>query len=107
MKFADMIGYAITKKVSPSKWVEVIEERKYFGDIKSFSRRANQKDSTNDDLTLNIRISIIADPFIKQNINTIRYIKYNGSRWKIDSIDVAYPRLILNIGGLYNGPEPE
>jgi len=39
------------------------------------------------------------------NFQNIRYITYLGTNWKVTSIDTQYPRLVLSIGGVYNGPQ--
>jgi hypothetical protein len=36
----------------------------------------------------------------------MRYVEWMNARWKITSIDVKRPRVILTIGGVYNGPIP-
>ena len=60
-------------------------------------------DSTNDDLTVNNQISIIADPFAYQNFHSMKFVELYGARWKIKNVEVKYPRLILTVGGVYNG----
>jgi hypothetical protein len=32
----------------------------------------------------------------------MKYIEFMGARWKITSVEVKHPRLILTIGGVYN-----
>jgi len=102
-KFYGEIGYAETIKTAPGVWSEVITEKKYSGDIIKISRRLQAGDNLNDDLTVNNEISIIADPFAYQNFHAMRYIKWMGASWKIVKVDVQRPRLILSIGGVYNG----
>lgn len=102
-KFYGVIGYAETKKTGAGVWTEEITERNYSGDIVKVSRRLQAGENLNDDLTVNNEISIIADPFAYQNFHAMRYIKWMGASWKITNIDVQRPRLILSIGGVYNG----
>ena len=103
-KWYGVIGYAETKETSPSVWKEVITERNYVGDvIRNTSRWSTTQVSTNDDLNINNQISIIADPFAYQNFHSMKYIEFMGTKWKINSVEVQYPRLILSIGGVYNG----
>jgi hypothetical protein len=33
----------------------------------------------------------------------MRYVTYMGLKWRITNIDPQYPRLILTIGGVWNG----
>lgn len=102
-KFYGLIGYAETSETSPGVWTEVITERSYYGDVIKNSRRWQAGENLNDDLTINNQISIVADPFAYQNFHAIKYIKWMGASWKITNIDVQSPRLILTIGGVYNG----
>ena len=105
-KFFGPIGYAVTTEVRPGVWRNQIEEREYAGDvIRNTSRWSASSDSTNDDLTVNNQISIIADPYALNHFHTMKYIGWMGTNWKISSVEVQYPRLILSIGGVYNGAE--
>jgi len=104
-KFYGAIGYAETSETAPGVWEEVITERNYSGDVVKLSRRWQAGENLNDDLTINNEISIVADPFAYQNFHTMRYIKWMGASWKITKIDVQRPRLILAIGGTYNGEQ--
>lgn len=102
-KFYGIIGYAETKETSPGVWGEEITERNYAGDIIRNTKRWQPGDKLNDDLVINNLFSIVADPFAYQNFHTMRYIKWMGASWKITSVEVQRPRLLLTIGGVYNG----
>ncbi|MCD8090085.1 MAG: hypothetical protein LUD81_05590 [Clostridiales bacterium] len=101
-KFYGSIGYGETTETSPGVWEEVITERKYFGDVLQFTRRWENGQGLNDDLNISNKISIVADPFAYEHFHTMRYAEWLGAKWKVSSVEVAYPRLILNIGGVYN-----
>lgn len=103
-KFYGVIGYAESVETSPGIWTDQITERTYSGDLgRNSSRWATSSDSVNDNLTINNQISIIADPFAYQNFHSMKYVEYMGTKWKITSVDPQYPRLILSVGGVYNG----
>jgi hypothetical protein len=105
-KFYGVIGYAESVETSPGVWMDQITERTYSGDlVRNNSRWSTSSSSTNDDLTINNQISIIADPFAYQNFHSMKYVVYMGTKWKITNVDPQYPRLILNVGGVYNGPQ--
>lgn len=104
-KYYGKIGYMTTVETSPSVWTEEIVEKDYFGDVLQNSRRYQSSEHMNDDLNVSNRISILADPFAYQNFHAIRYLTWMGNKWKVDSVDVEYPRLILSIGGVYNVEE--
>ena len=102
-KFYGVIGYVETKETTPGVWSECITERNYSGDVIRNSRRYQSSENLNDNLTINNEISIVADPYAYQNFYAIRYINWMGVSWKITNIEVQRPRLILTIGGVYNG----
>lgn len=102
MKFCGNIGFAETVKTRPGVWEERITERRYFGDITRNLRRLQDNAKVNNDINISNEISIVADPFAKENFHAMRYVDFMGAKWKIESVEVQYPRLILSIGGLYN-----
>ena len=102
-KFYGEVGYANTTETEPGIWEEVITERMYYGDVLKISRRLVNSGSVNDNLKVNNEISIIADPFAYQNFVNIRYVNWLGASWKVTNVVVQSPRLILSLGGVYNG----
>lgn len=102
-KFYGIIGYAETVETTPGVWTEVITERNYSGDVIKNTKRWQAGENLNDNLMINNTISIVADPFAYQNFHAIRYINWMGALWKISNVEVHRPRLILSIGGVYNG----
>lgn len=102
-KFCGIIGYAETVEVKPGIWKEQITEKKYYGDLLRNSRRLQTVDKLNDDINVSNEISIVADPYANQNFHLMRYVIFMGTKWKISNVEVQYPRLLLTIGGVYNG----
>lgn len=102
-KFYGSVGYADTVETAPGVWEEGITERMYFGDLTRNTRRLQSSDTLNDDINVANEISIVADPFANKNFHKMRYVSFMGSKWKITNVEVQYPRLILTIGGVYNG----
>lgn len=104
-KFYGKIGYGVTEEHDDGVWVETVTERSYYGDILRINRRWERGDQLNDNLNISNQISIVADAFAYEHFSSIRYICWMGARWKITDVEVQRPRLILSIGGVYNGPE--
>ena len=102
-KFCDVVGYAETRECRPGIWEETITERPYYGDVFRNTRRLEGADTINGDVTLNNRISIVADAYAYQHFLAIRYVKWMGVSWKVTNVEVQSPRLILTIGGAYSG----
>ena len=103
MKFSGKIGYAVTEETTPGVWVDQIVEKDAMGDYIRNSQRFNNSNRVNDNVEFVSSISIIADPYALKNQNFIKYVKtFEGIAWKVESIDLQYPRLILTLGGEYN-----
>lgn len=100
-KYYGKVGYAITKETKPGVWKNLVVERIYYGDILRNTSRWQGSSNVNDNLVISNQISILADPFAYHNFHAIKYIEWLGSKWKVSSVEVQYPRLILNIGGVY------
>lgn len=104
-KFYGSVGYAKTVETSPGVSVEQITERNYYGDVIRNTRRLQSADKVNDDINISNEISIVADPYANDHFYAIRYVVFQGAKWKVSNVDVQYPRLILSLGGLYNVQE--
>ena len=104
-KFYGTVGYAETVETRPGIWEEQIIEHNYCGDMFLNTRKLQSADKVNDDITISNKVSIIADPYATEHFHAMRYVKYLGARWKVSSVEVQYPRLILTLGGVYNGKQ--
>ncbi|MBQ5798098.1 MAG: hypothetical protein IIW15_08750 [Firmicutes bacterium] len=104
-KWYGKIGYAETVESTPGDWVEEITERSYYGDVIRNTRLLQNSGGINDNVNISMQFSIVADPYATQNFHAMRYIEFMGTKWKISNIEVQYPRLILTVGGLYNGSQ--
>lgn len=102
-KFFGKIGYAETVETRPSIFEEQIIEREYYGDLVRNTRRLESSGSLNDDINISNEISILADPYANEHFHSMRYVEFMGAKWKITSVEVKYPRLVLSVGGVYNG----
>ena len=102
-KFYGEIGYAVTKETAPGVYTETVEKRNYYGDLLRNSRSMQSSGQVNENINISNEISIVADPFAMENFHSMLYVNYMGANWKISNVEVRYPRLILTIGGVYNG----
>jgi hypothetical protein len=105
-KFFGVLGYGHSTEIVPGDWEDVITEKSYYGDVNQNTRRLVENQKVNFDLTLTNTISVMADAYANENFNAIRYARWNGSLWVVTSVQVQRPRLILELGGVYNGPTP-
>jgi len=102
-KFSGVIGFITTSETAPGVYTPVVEEKDYIGDFLRNARNWQEGQSINSDLALNTRISIVADPYLTSNVSYIRYVKFDGAAWKVTNVEFQRPRLILTMGGVYNG----
>ena len=102
MKFYGKIGYVDTAETKPGVHEAAVTERVYYGDVTRKISKWQTADKLNDDLTVNNEISIVADQYAYQHFSLIHYVIWEGVKWKINTITVQHPRLILEIGGVYN-----
>ena len=99
------IGFTSTHEDpnAPSVWIEdPIVEKSYKADVIRNYKRVESSDKINDDFNISNQISIVAPPFVLNNLTNIRYVTFLGSKWKVSGVDIQYPRLLLTLGGLYN-----
>ena len=86
-KYYGAIGFAVEVEKAPDVWVSEIVERKYSGDvIRNYPRWQNAQ-QVNDNVSVNNRISILADPYAISHLG----------------FEVQPPRILLDVGELYNG----
>lgn len=102
-KFYGKIGYELIEETAPGVAAERVVEREYYGDLTRNYRRLESDTKVNNDITLSQDISIVADPFAYNNFTSMRYVRYMGNYWRIVGVEEKYPRLVLTIGGLYDG----
>ncbi|WNN94521.1 hypothetical protein SEA_LEWANDO_17 [Arthrobacter phage Lewando] len=103
-RFFGEVGYGSTVETAPGVWEDVITVRKYYGDVLSINRRLSG-DKVNSDISVNNQISVVADAFAFQMFHTIKYVSWLGRNWTVEKVDVRAPRLIFDLGEVYNGPE--
>ena len=103
MRYYGSVGYEETVETSKGVFEEKIIPREYYGDVIRNNRKLENSGEVNDSINVNNQISIVADPYAMNNFWKIRYATFMGQKWKVKDVDVEFPRLILTLGGLYNG----
>jgi len=103
-KFFGVVGYGHTVETAPGVWTETVTERQYYGDVLRNARLLQEGQSVNDDLSVQNSISIVADAYANEHFFAIRYVRWAGAVWTVTTVEVSRPRLILRLGGIYNGP---
>ena len=103
MKFYGNVGFAVQEETAPDVWQEQLTKRPYRGDVIRRRRKWSNGEHLNSEFSIENEISIVADDYISKNIGLIRFVEWMGTYWKVNSVEVQYPRLILSLGGVYNG----
>lgn len=106
MKGSGKIGFWFDDvEVAPSVYRSKIVEKPYAFEIdRDIRKNDNVPDQQNDNLNINNKISIVTDLYIQKHWPSVKYVLWNGVRWKVKSIDLTpYPRIYIELGGIYNG----
>ena len=102
-KWYGKVGYVETYEVEPGVWDENETVREYYGELVKNSSRFLVSGDVNDDRDITVELSIVADPYADLHFHDIRYIEFDGVKWKVNTVEPKRPRLILSLGGVYNG----
>ena len=110
-RFFGVIGFVTTPTEGRGENEGIVKEapvieRTYYGDVLQNSRRTENGSDINDDIQISNRISIVADAYAQEHFFAMKYVEWMGARWKITNVEVQRPRLVLTVGGVYNGPTP-
>lgn len=104
-KFYGAVGYGKSVETVPGVWEDVIVEKLYYGDVLRNTRKMDNGDKVLDNLSVSNSISIVADAYALNNFFSMRYISWAGTLWEVSDVEVQPPRLMLRLGGVYNGPK--
>lgn len=107
-RFYGEVGYGNSVETPPGsgKWVDEIIEFPYKGNVIRNTRQLEKVDKVNENIVISNSISIVADQYAIDHFFNIKYVRWAGVLWTVPTVEVRTPRLILSIGGVYNGPTP-
>jgi hypothetical protein len=107
-RFFGVVGYGDTVETSENSgvWEDYITEINYFGDVIRDTRKLEPGEGLHDDIKVGNSISIVADDYAIKHFFKIKYVQWAGILWSVKMVEVKSPRLILSLGGVYNGPTP-
>ena len=103
-KFHGRVGFGEAVEEQPGVFADEIVEHLYYGDIVQNRRTLQQGEYLNQDLTISNSISIVANAYASNHFFAIKYVEWAGEFWTVTDVEVQAPRLILQLGGVYNGP---
>ena len=106
-RYHGKVGFLIPKDNQETGIAEPeVVEKPFFGTVLEHVRRWETTEHINDNLTVANQIAITADDFAFKYASSIAYVEYMGGLWKVTSIRVKRPRIILTLGGVWNGQTP-
>lgn len=103
-KFHGRVGFGETVESKPGVFADEIVEHLYYGEIIQNRRLLREDDTLNKDLSISNSISIVANAYAHEHIFAIKYVEWAGELWTVSDVEVRTPRLILQLGEVYNGP---
>jgi hypothetical protein len=103
-KFAGEVGFGWPTEKAPGVFEDVILEKVYFGDVIRNTRQLKEGENLLPNLAVSNSISIVADAYANEHFFAIRYLRWMGVLWTVSEVEVQHPRLLLRLGGPYNGP---
>jgi hypothetical protein len=108
-KYAGLVGYVTQEESVPGVWSQVEKTSTMKGDIIRQSStngngaRISDTGKINDDISLSHRVSLLGDAYAFNNYYAIKWIKIDGHKWQVTSVELQRPRIIITVGGLWNG----
>lgn len=102
-KFSGLVGYVEEKETVPGVWTPVETPISMKGDIIRQASSFQEEGKVNPNVSLNHRVSLIGDSYSFKRYYQIRYIVIDDVKWAVASVELQRPRIILTLGGVYNG----
>lgn len=107
MKWYGEIGFNEEVEEEPGVWVPKLTTKNFFGDVLNLTWSEKQAEKINTDLHIQNKLSVVADPYLRNNFQKIAYVQFEGAKWTVTSVEVGMPRLVLTLGSLYLEEEDE
>lgn len=102
-KYAGLVGYVTDEENPPGVWSANTTVREMRGDVLRAAFVPQGTDRVNKNITLQHRISVVGDAYSFENFYAIRWLEFMGKKWEVTMAETASPRIILTLGGIYNG----
>lgn len=107
-RFYGRIGFVFDHaEITPGVWKPAMAERNYYGDVMKRRLSWEKGESINDNIKIGNQFSILADEYAESHMYAMKWIEWKGVKWKITSVEIERPRMILTIGDVYNEIEQQ
>lgn len=78
-------------------------ERKFRATVTRLNNNMVSSGDVIDNLKMDMNFQIKMDKWTYENFQWLRYLVYNGAKWKITNVQVQRPNMIVQVGGIFNG----
>ena len=102
-KWHGYIGYIHQEETAPEVYIPSVIEREKSGELLKNRQQITSGYGANPDVRVQNQISIVADQFDRTNLQDLRYLIWDSQYWAVESAIVEPPRLIVTLGGVWNG----
>jgi|SRR3954451_16322619 len=105
-RFHGRVGFGESVETTPGVFSDEITEHTFYGDVVQNRRLLHQDEGVSPNISVGNSISIVANAYSLEHFFAIRYVEWAGQLWTVTDVSVEAPRLILQLGEVYNGPTP-
>lgn len=102
-RFYGKVGFANEGSLVDGVWTEGVTERSYFGDVLTEVINPQPGDKVVSDIQVSHRIEVVADAYLMDNFVRVKFVEWSGVLWVATSATIQRPRVLLTLGGVYNG----
>jgi hypothetical protein len=102
-RFSGLLGFVRTELSDGGIYNEVSTEIKAKGTFRKISSRVYSEQEVNASVRLANEISVIGNNEIFNHLNSLKYVVWKGTKWSVTTITLEPPRVIIVLGGVYNG----
>jgi len=90
-------------EITPGVYKITIDERMMVGDILNKPVRWSGGELSQDSVKANHVVSLIASESMMEDFTEVAYIIWQSKKWTVTSVEYVRPRVLLTLGGVYNG----
>lgn len=104
-RWSGKIGFVDEKETSVDSGIfePVPIEKQHYGTILRETKKYQGGYAVNDNVVVTNRISFVCSQYSIDNVHNIKYAEFNGRMIKVKSYNIERPRIILTLGGVWNG----
>ena len=103
-RFSGLVGFVkMGKNPDTDIWSEESIEKRLTGDYLRVSGSFAERPYETDDVGVDHRISLLTTKYLSDNLNYLRYIVVGDTPYKVSSYEIPRQRVMVSLGGVYNG----